>query len=93
MHLDLGLNLQTLYFWDNAPTELSFQGWTNFSVAPPVGKRKVSALAVSELKLTEIVGTEKVNLPEVPLPFPFICVKTDRRRAQRDCGTLWVGAQ
>lgn len=41
-------------------------------------KKKGSGLAVSELKVIEILGIEEVNSPESPVLFLSICVKTNR---------------
>lgn len=41
-------------------------------------KKKGSRLAVSKLKVIEILGNKKLNLSDRPVPFLFICVKINR---------------
>lgn len=59
--------------------------WTNSSITTQVRKKKSSGLAGGEFEVVEILSTEKVNLPERPVPFLFICMKTNNNCAKCDC--------
>lgn len=54
-------------------------------MTPPVMKGRAGVLAVGELKVPEIVGSEKAHSPERPAPFPFICQKTNNNCAKNAC--------